>query len=365
MSSHEEYMKIALELAAHGGKAVRPNPLVGAVIVREGEIAGRGYHTRFGAPHAEREAIADAGERARGGTMYVTLEPCNHFGKTPPCTHGIVEAGIKEVFAGMADPNPDVAGAGAEYLRQQGIPCTLGVLEEDCRLQNEVFIVNILEKRPFVRLKIAQTIDGFIAPPDGNSKWITGEEARTEAHALRSQADAVIVGANTLLTDNPALTVRHVPGEQPRRVLLTDTLEIPLDAQLFTDEYAAETLVVVTENARENEAILSALDTIGVKTVFVKTDSYGMADIGDTMRVLWQEGICDLMVEGGAGLYSSFMDAGIVDRIDLFMAARVFGSGTGSFQYLQPKTVETAPRFTVSSLRTIGNDIHAVMRRVN
>jgi diaminohydroxyphosphoribosylaminopyrimidine deaminase / 5-amino-6-(5-phosphoribosylamino)uracil reductase len=363
MLTKVEYMERALALASEGGKAVRPNPLVGAVLVKDGNIVGEGYHKQYGSAHAETEAIRDAGDAARGATMYVTLEPCNHQGQTPPCTNGILEAGISEVVIGMRDPNPDVAGSGSQMLKENGVPCELGVLEDACRIQNEVYLANVLKKKPFVLLKIAQSMDGFIAPQDGNSKWITGEESRTESHRLRALTDAIMVGAGTLIADDPELTVRHVAGDQPWRILMTDTLNFSTEAKLFTDIHQSKTMVFATENASNTRSVLGTLKRRGIETVFVKENNMGRADINDVLLKLWNRGVYSLMVEGGAALYSSFLQSGNVNRIDLFTAGKVFGTGISTFRNIPVQSVDSAQHFNVSSVRILGNDIHAIMRK--
>ena len=248
----EQFMKKALRLAARGAGMTSPNPLVGAVVVKDGVVVGKGYHQALGGPHAEVNAIADAGAAAKGATLYVTLEPCNHYGLTPPCTKAVVDAGIARVVFGMGDPNPDVAGGGAERLRRAGIEVKGGILERECRELNQSFIKYVTTGLPYVMLKAAATLDGFIATSAGESKWITSELSRQFAHRLRSHADGILVGIGTVIADDPLLTVRlhgKKNRRQPVRIVLDSELKIPLDSQLVRTASAGPVWVVCRRDA--------------------------------------------------------------------------------------------------------------------
>ena len=244
--NNQNFMETALELAARGAGYTSPNPMVGAVVVRNGAIVGQGWHRKAGGPHAEVHAIDDAGERARGATLFVTLEPCNHIGRTPPCTLKILSAGIRHVVMAMADPNPDVRGGGADFLINNGITVETGVCEDQARRLNEIFIKYIQTKRPFVILKCAATLDGRIATRTGDSRWVTGEASRNYVHELRHRMDAIMVGINTVKTDNPHLTTRleGKTGVDPVRIILDTNLSIPEDANVLQIPSAADTIIV-------------------------------------------------------------------------------------------------------------------------
>jgi len=242
-----DFMKLALSLAENGRGFTSPNPMVGAVVVKDGRIIGRGWHQKAGGPHAEVHAIDDAGPEARGADLYVTLEPCNHHGRTPPCTKKILAAGIRRVVVAMDDPNPDVAGGGAEFLKQQGITVISGVCENDARRLNEFFITHVRKRRPFVILKTAATLDGRIATRTGDSRWVTGERARAHVHEIRHAVDAIMVGVNTILTDDPSLTTRREggkPGVNPRRFILDTRLSVPDNAKVLRIPPASDTVIV-------------------------------------------------------------------------------------------------------------------------
>ena len=246
-------MNIALQLAKKGKGKVNPNPLVGAIIVRDGVILGRGYHKEYGKAHAEVNAFLDAKEDITGATMYVTLEPCSHYGKTPPCVERIIENKISRVVIGMIDPNPLVAGKGIEKLKKSGITVTVGVLEEECRKLNEVFIKYITKNEPFVVLKTAMSLDGKIATSRGESKWITGEKARNEVHNLRNELEAIMVGVDTVIIDNPELTCRLENGRNPIRIIVDSTLKIPLNSKVLKNQDEAKTIVATKKEAIEEK----------------------------------------------------------------------------------------------------------------
>lgn len=359
-----QYILKCLQLAERGRGTVEPNPMVGAVIVAGGRIVGKGWHRQFGGPHAEVEAIADAGALARGATMYVSLEPCNHYGKTPPCTQAVIDAGIRKVVIGMPDPNPDVAGHGAKRLRDAGITVTEDVERERCESLNEVFIVNITAKRPFVLLKVAQTMDGYIAALKGTSHWITSEESRTEVHRLRSVYDAVLVGAETVRKDNPSLNVRHVGGRQPRRIVLTRSWNIPLSSTVFSDADAARTIVITSKKAaRAHAGKVEILRKRGVTVIDVTTDTLEYASLKSAMQVLFSEmGIRSILVEGGAEVFSTFLRARLADRIDLFTAPKIIGQGKGAFSGLRPLHLTDAYRYRIEDVMRMGADVYTILR---
>ena len=307
----ELYMRQALALACLAEGDTSPNPMVGAVIVSaEGEVVGEGYHHKAGQPHAEINALKEAKKLARGGTIYVTLEPCSHFGRTGPCCEAIIAAGLKRVVAAIEDPNPKVAGNGFQRLRAAGIEVTVGVCEEEARLLNEKFFHWIVTGRPFVSLKYAMTLDGKIATRTGDSKWITGEDARAYGHYLRKAHDCILVGKNTVLADDPELTTRLVEGRNPLRIVLDSNCEIPMTAKVFDGE--AETMLV-TGNALS-----------GAKQA--KADALReLPKVEVLLEELARRNLTSILVEGGSTVHGDFLEAGLVDRIYAFIAPKLIG----------------------------------------
>ncbi|MGC9194568.1 MAG: bifunctional diaminohydroxyphosphoribosylaminopyrimidine deaminase/5-amino-6-(5-phosphoribosylamino)uracil reductase RibD [Syntrophobacteraceae bacterium] len=324
------FMKKALRLALLGAGMTSPNPLVGAVVVNGDDvIVGKGYHQELGGPHAEVNALRNAGEAARGAVLYVTLEPCNHYGRTPPCTRAILEAGISRVVFGMADPNREVTGGGAKALEQAGVAVSGTVIEAECRAINQPFIKQASVGLPYVTLKSAATLDGFIATSTGESKWITGEHARAFAHRMRSRADAILVGIGTVLADDPLLTAR-LPGRkkyrQPVRIVLDTGLKIPAGSQLVRTSSASPVWVVCGEQAsRERE---QALSRAGVRVLRLAAPK-GRIDVGGLLKDLGQNRISSLLVEGGGHVLASFMESGHADEFYFFYAPRILGDPRG------------------------------------
>ncbi|MFZ1731190.1 MAG: bifunctional diaminohydroxyphosphoribosylaminopyrimidine deaminase/5-amino-6-(5-phosphoribosylamino)uracil reductase RibD [Bacteroidota bacterium] len=358
------YMLKCLQLAERGRGTVEPNPMVGSVVVAGGRIVGKGWHRAFGGPHAEVDALADAGAAAKGATLYVSLEPCNHYGKTPPCTQAIIDAGIRKVIIGMPDPNPDVAGRGAQRLRDTGITVIEDVERERCEALNEVFIVNAVEKRPFIILKIAQTLDGYIAAMKGTSHWITSEESREEVHRLRSLYDAVLVGAETVRKDNPSLTVRHVEGRQPQRIILTRSWNLPPAASVFRDGGEDRTIVITSrKSAKTHAEFIGKLQKRGVRVIDVTTDTLEYASLKSALQVLFDgHGIRSILVEGGAEVFSAFIRARIADRIDIFTAPKIIGQGKGAFSALRPLHLSDAYQYRIEDVLRMGSDIYTILR---
>ncbi len=315
----QEYMRLALDLARNGDGWVNPNPIVGAVVVADDRIVGQGYHQRFGGPHAEVFALDEAGARARGGTIYVTLEPCSHHGKTPPCTERIIEAGIARVVIGCRDPNPLVNGEGASILRKAGIEVEEGLLEEETKTANEIFFKYIQTGLPFVELKLAQSIDGKIATRVGDSKWITSEESRIEAHRLRRRLAAILVGVRTVMSDDPLLTVRHVDGPDPVRVVLDGQGRIPLTARLLHEEGRS---IVATAAMDKNKQ--EALLDLGAEVWRLPADN-DRVDLRALLRRLGDAQIDSLLIEGGGETAACFLEEDLVDKLVLFIAPIIIG----------------------------------------
>ena len=327
MDDHH-FMQMALDLAIKGQGFTSPNPMVGAVVVKDGRMVGSGYHQMVGGPHAEVNAIDAAGKLAKGATLYVTLEPCNHTGRTPPCTRKILAAGIKRVVVAMMDPNRDVAGGGAKLLEQQGIRITTGVCQAQARKLNEAFVKFVRTRRPFVIAKCAATLDGRIATRCGDSKWVTGEKARQFVHRLRHAVDGILVGINTVRTDNPSLTARLPDGQckDPVRVILDTHLSISPEAKLLRQESDADTILVVGEALTPDKQTNFEKDGIRVIQSELKN---GLIDMDALMDRLGTMGLTSILIEGGSRVLASAFGAGIVDKVLFFYAPKILGGDDG------------------------------------
>lgn len=324
-SEARDLMRLALAEAKKGLGLTSPNPAVGALVVRDGKVVARGYHARAGGPHAEVIALRRAGEKARGADLYVTLEPCDHHGRTPPCTSAILAAGVKRVFVGCEDANPIVSGRGMKRLRAAGISVVKGVLEAECLAINRPFFTYITERRPFVTLKVASTADGRIATATGDSRWVTGPEAREKVHGFREQVDAILVGARTVREDDPQLTARpkgKLSKRQPLRVILTRTLDVPPDARIF-DEPAGGVLVLTSSGDPKKTR---ALEKRGAEVVRVPGRKGGV-DLRAALELLHEREVVHLMVEGGGEVFGAFLEDGLADQLMLFIAPKILGEG--------------------------------------
>jgi diaminohydroxyphosphoribosylaminopyrimidine deaminase/5-amino-6-(5-phosphoribosylamino)uracil reductase len=321
------WMARALALAARGRGLTSPNPMVGALVVQDGAVIAERFHERAGGPHAEAAALEAAGPRARGATLYVTLEPCNHVGRTPPCVDAILRAGVRRVVAATRDPNPRVAGGGAAALAGAGIEVDLGCLERDARELNYAFFTAIAQQRPHVTAKWAMTLDGKIAAHDRRSRWITGEAARREAHRLRSESDAIVTGIGTVLADDPALTVRlEQPWpREPYRVVVDSRARLPLDAALLRTGTPARVLVAVGEDAPA--ARVAALASGGASVLQCKSRD-GRVDAVDLCARLFALDVIAVLLEAGGELTGAFVQAGLVDRVAVFVAPKLVGGVT-------------------------------------
>ncbi len=326
-----KYLRLALALAARGAGQTPPNPMVGAVVVRDGRVVGRGYHTRAGAPHAEAVALTQAGKRARGAVLYVNLEPCCHFGRTPPCVDAIIGAEVREVVACMRDPDPRVRGRGFKALRRAGVRVRIGGLAREARRLNEEFVRRLVAGRPLVTLKAGMSLDGRIATRSGESKWITSPQARAAARALRSRHDAILVGVNTVLRDNPRLTAPPPRGSRaggrprlgPVRIVLDARLRTPPRARLLRDG-GPQAIIVALKGAPG--ARRRRLQRAGALVLDVPGRG-GRVGVGDLLRELGRRGITKVLVEGGSQVLGALLDARLADRLVLFVAGRVLGGG--------------------------------------
>lgn len=320
----EKYMRRALELAEKGVGYTNPNPLVGAVIIKHGKVIGEGYHQVYGSHHAEVNAFRNAVEDVRGGTMYVTLEPCSHYGNTPPCANAIVEKGIQKVIVAMEDPNPQVSGRGIRILRENGIEVITGVLEAESRKLNEVFIKYITTKLPFCILKTAMTLDGKIATRTGDSKWITNEESRRYVHKLRHKVSAIMVGVGTIHQDDPYLNTRleEGRGSDPIRVIVDTKGRTPVDAKILDLESESRTIVAVTELASKEK--LKEFQSKGVEVIIVPLKD-NKVDLAALMKELGERKIDSVLLEGGSEINYSAIESGIVDKVNAFIAPKFIG----------------------------------------
>lgn len=322
LSYDEKYMRLAMQLAGNAIGRTSPNPLVGAVIVKDNRVVGCGWHRKAGTPHAEVHALNQAGELAQGADVYVTLEPCAHYGKTPPCAKALVEAKVKNVYGGLLDVNPKVAGKGFKILEDAGIHVEYGFLQDELRKQNEVFFKWIEHKKPFVVLKAAMTLDGKIATATGQSKWITNETSRAYGYKLRDIYDGIMVGINTVIEDNPMLTARVDGGKNPIRIVVDSSLKIDINANVVQDK-SAKTIIATTDKADKDKILkLQAQD---IDVIVVDKDENDKVDIEKLLDILGQQNICSILVEGGATLSGSFVAKKLVDKVYFFIAPKIVG----------------------------------------
>lgn len=357
-------MELALEIADRGAGYVSPNPMVGCVIVSaEGEKIGQGYHERYSQAHAEKNAVdsVTTPDLLKNATVYVTLEPCAHEGHTPPCCEMLADLPIKRVVVAMEDPTPKVAGQGIDYLREHGISVDVGLLKEKAKRQNEFFLHHQTFNRPFVTLKIAQTLDGYIAAPDGNSEWISSIQARTMVHRWRSRYDAVMIGRNTALLDNPRLTVRHVDGRQPKRIVIDGPLNLPDELNLFTDQYEEKTIVLThNEEKFRNEAdpMLSMLqsDYFRGKTLLID-EKDGHTDLKKALHELGSIDITSILVEAGQNLASALLRERLVDKVACFIAPKMLGGGTRSVMGVGIDHMDEILEFRETQWQQAGKDL--------
>ena len=349
------FMLKALALARKGLGRTSPNPAVGAVLVKGGRVIGSGFHRAAGLAHAEVEALESATEDPRGSTLYVTLEPCCHHGRTPPCVDAVIRARIRRVVVGALDPNPRVSGRGVERLEKAGIDVTTGVREPRCRALNEAYNRHVVTGLPFVTLKLASSLDGRIAASTGHSRWITGPGARRLVHRMRSLSDAVMVGVSTALADDPELTVRLVRGRDPLRVVVDSAFRVPLSSRIFKGPHAAGTMVFTTR-AADGKKIARAT-ALGAEVVRVRKTRDGV-DLKGALAELGRRGITSVLVEGGGTLAASLLRAGLVDKVVHFIApAYIGGDGVPSVGGLGVRDAGKALRLTGVRTRRAGGDI--------
>lgn len=343
-------MELTLKLAEKGKGLTSPNPMVGCIVVKRGRIVGKGWHKKTGTEHAEVLAIKDAGKKTINSTMYVNLEPCSHWGRTPPCTEKILEAGVREVVIGMKDPNPEVHGY--MELKARGIKTKIGILENKAKDLNRFYIKWMRTKKPFVIVKVAMSADGRIATKTGDSKYITSEEARTLVHKLRTEVDAVMVGLNTVLRDDPELTPRLYSGKDPLKIVVDSALNMPKKCNLMKSP--GKLIIATTSKASKNE--IQKMQDKGVRIIIAKS-SRGMVDIVDLMKHLGRHEITSVMIEGGSELNSSAIQAGVVDKILIFTAPKLIGNGHGAIGNLGVSKIDKAINLKEPVCSRVGKDM--------
>jgi len=346
----EKYITETFELAARARGKTAPNPIVGAVVVKNGKIVGRGYHKKAGTPHAEIHALRMAGQKAQGADLYVSLEPCCHFGRTKPCTKEIIRSGVKRVVFAMTDPNPKVKGKGARELRRAGIEVSANILKNEAATLNEVYIKYIQTGLPFVTLKIAQTLDGCIATETGESKWITGTEARKMVHRLRSENDAVLIGSGTAAKDNPSLTVRSFRGSNPYRIVLSQNLHFPQSIDLIKKNVDGKTIIATST------ASAGKLKSHNAEVWKIKGRK-GSLSLPDFLNQAGRFGITSILLEGGASLAGSFIRERLVDKYIFFIAPTLIGKGINAIGDLGIKKLAGAVKLKEISSRPTGRDL--------
>lgn len=359
----ESYIQLTLELAKRGIGKVSPNPLVGCVITRNDKIIGAGFHAKYGEEHAEINAINSSQESLEGATLYVNLEPCSHYGNTSPCVDRIINEKIKRVVIGTLDINPVVNGKGIKKLKSAGIEVKTGVLERECEELNKFFFKFIAKKVPYITLKAATTLDGKIADINAKSEWISSEESRKYVHSLRNKYDAVLIGANTALIDNPLLTVRHIEGRNPWRVVLDPELKLPVDLSLFRKNYDQRTIIVLCEKGLKKKRKLAQLENSGVKTIKAKRTDENFIDLKYLLKELAKIKITSILVEGGSKILTSFIKEKLFDDLILFISPKMLGDGISVVQNLGISSIKKSLNLKLKKCDVLDSDIVAEYTR--
>ena len=349
------YMKIAIRLARKGIGKTSPNPMVGAVIVANGKIIGRGYHKRCGDHHAEINAINNVKKSVKNPTFYITLEPCSHYGRTPPCVDALIQANPERVVVGSLDPNPEVNGKGVKILRSKGITVDIGIRESECRQLNESYFKFIKTGMPYITVKYAQTLDGRIATKRGDSQWISSEASRRYVHHLRSINDGIMVGAGTVVADNPQLTVRHVKGKDPFRIIVDSKLRIPIKSSVLTDDNTHLTIIATTSVTPA--AKMAAVKKRGAEVWVVRKEKNGRVCLKDLLRKLGEREIMSVLVEGGSEIITSLLKANLVDKMIIPIAPKIIGKGLDGIGDLNINKINNALKFSSFKTMKKGEDI--------
>jgi len=353
----ESYIQLAIEIAKKGIGSVSPNPLVGCVIVKNNKIIGAGYHQKYGGNHAEINAINDAKENVEGSTLYINLEPCSHHGKTPPCVNRIIEKKIKKVVIGTLDMNPLVSGVGIKKLKAAGIDVKVGVLENECINLNKFFFKFITKKIPYVTLKAAQTADGRIAGKDGESKWISSLTARKYVHSLRAKYDALLVGAGTVIKDDPRLTVRLTEGRNPKRIVLDTNLKIKSSYKIFTNNGDKKLILVTSKkNSTLKNGKIRKIISSGAQIIYVKERNRKL-NLKNVLKELGKLQISSVLVEGGSEIFTSFVKENLFDDIQLILSPKLLGCGIPLVSNLGIKSIKKSVKLKVGNFEKIGDDV--------
>ena len=353
-AADKKFMQQALDLAERGRGKTSPNPMVGAVIAKKGRLISSGYHRAPGKEHAEISALNKARKAARGATLYVNLEPCSHVGRTGPCTEALIAAGVKRVVIAVKDPNPLVNGKGIRILRRAGIRVETGLMREEAWLLNDAYMGYHENRRPYVTVKLAQTIDGRIATSNGNSQWISSTESLKFVHRLRSEVDAVVVGAGTVRADNPSLTVRHVKGKNPYRIVVTGSMKLPNKFKLLNDNHDSKTIIASTERGIRRFAGPASSRNLIFWNIL--SNGKGGVELSDFLRLADEFGIRSLLVEGGSQLATSFLRAGLVDKFVAITAPLVLGEGVNAVGELDISALSKAIKFEKTCTFASGKD---------
>ncbi|MFA6413586.1 MAG: bifunctional diaminohydroxyphosphoribosylaminopyrimidine deaminase/5-amino-6-(5-phosphoribosylamino)uracil reductase RibD [Syntrophales bacterium] len=354
MKNDEYYMRRALKLAKKGEGRASPNPMVGAVIVKDGRIIGEGHHACCGENHAEINAIEGSSETIAGADFYITLEPCSHYGKTPPCADALIKHKPDRVVIGAMDPNPLVAGQGIALLQKHGIETRVGVLEGECRILNEKFFKFMTTGLPFITLKYAQTLDGRIATATGHSRWISSPESLRYAHRLRGTHDAILVGSGTVLLDDPELTVRLIKGRNPLRIVLDSRLRIPLESRILQNQHQAGTMIVTTKKASKEKS--RRLGDMGIELLYTNMTKKGEIDLSDLFLKLGQKGVSSVLVEGGSSIITSVLRERLADKLLVIIAPKIVGKGIEGIGDLGITLMDQALTLSPVKFKKLGTD---------
>ena len=349
------YMRMAIRLARKGIGKTSPNPMVGAVIVKEGKVIGQGYHKKCGDNHAEINAINSVKGGIRGSTFYITLEPCSHYGRTPPCVDTLIKKGLRRVVVGTLDPNPEVNGKGIKILRSKGIKVDVGILDTECRKLNECYFKYIKTGIPYITVKYAQTLDGRIATKTGDSQWISSEASRKYVHNLRAINDCIMVGAGTIAADNPQLTVRHVKGKNPLRIIVDSKLRIPIKSSVLKDKDSHLTIVATTSKAPATK--ITAIKKLGVEVLVVKKEKNGKVSLSSLLKELGKKEIMSVLVEGGSEVVTSLLKVNLVDKMIIPISPRIIGKGLEAIGDLNINKISNAIKFSSFKTMKKGDDL--------
>ena len=353
----ESYIKLAIEIAKKGDGKVSPNPMVGCIIVKNDRIIGAGFHEKFGLNHAEVNAIEKAGKNAEGATLYTNLEPCSHFGKTPPCVELIISSKIKKVVIGTLDMNPQISGKGVKKLKAAGIETKVGFLENECIELNKFFFKYITKKLPYVTLKAAQTIDGKIADKAGESSWISSVPSRKYVHSLRARYDAVLIGAGTVEKDDPKLTVRLAEGRNPKRIILDPGLDLNLNHKIFGRNSDKNLIVIASKKSIGKKRRINKLNTLGVTLLFAKEEKDDRINLKNALKELYKIGIASVLVEGGSQVFTSFIKGNLFDDMLTFISPKILGCGIPIVNNIGIKQLQKSLKLKINNVEKIGDDV--------